>query len=448
MDVEPSKLVEFLYLLWTTSHLTALCPNVSQARHRLAMVASSLSLKETLGLRPEDFVVEEVLDITPSEKGDYSYYLLKKRNRGTLEVIQELSERLNVPRYRFGFCGLKDRRAITFQYLSIEGGPPRDLRGEGYELLYLGRGEEPLKLGQAKGNRFRVTLRGVDPHALEEALHQVERWGFPNYFGEQRFAGELYAEEPIALHLLRGDHEGALREHLCHHPQEEVREKLRRLWPNLYRFAQEAQKVLSRVDRIALKVYLKKRDPERALRSLPKNVKLLFFFSYQAHLWNRVLAGIVRRLASNTLEVPFIKGTSLAFYRDWEAGLDALKGLQLPYASPELFGEQLPPEIMEEFLRVLKEEMQRLKMEDIHAFLETKALGLKVFSSGRRPALSFPWGGKVIRSEGDRCTLSFFLPSGSYATILLRRLLPKFSRSVPPSPSAPGSWPRGPSDRS
>ncbi len=391
-----------------------------------------LSLKESLGLHPEDFVVEEVLDLVPSERGGHSYYLLKKKNRGTLEVIQELSERLNVPRHRFGFCGLKDRRAVTFQYLSIEGGPPKDLKGEGYELLFLGRGEEPLKLGQAKGNRFRVTLRGVDPRALEEALHQVERWGFPNYFGEQRFAGELYAEKPIALHLLRGDHEGALREHLCHHPQEEVREKLRRLWPNPHRFAQEARKVLSRVDQIALKVYLKKMDPERALRSLPKNVKLLFFFSYQAHLWNKVLAGIIKRFASDTFEVPFIKGTSLIFYVAWEAGLNVLKGLQLPYVSPELLGEQLPPEIMEEFLRVLKEEVQRLKIQDIHTFLEAEALGLKVFSSGRRPALSFPWEGKVICPEQNRCTLSFFLPSGSYATILLRRLL--LDRLVPVTP--------------
>lgn len=372
---------------------------------------------------PEDFVVEEVLDLLPSEKGAYSYYLLKKRNRGTIEVIQELSERLKVPRHRFGFCGLKDRRATTSQYLSIEGGPPMDLRGHGYELTFLGRGEEPLKLGQAIGNRFRITLRGVDPRALQRALQEVQRWGFPNYFGEQRFAGELYAQEPIALYLLRGDYEGALREHLCHHPREEVRDRLRRLWSEPGRFGQEAERFLSPVDLIALRVYLRKGDPERALRSLPKNVKLLFFFSYQAYLWNKVLAGVIRRLATHTFEVPFIRGTTLVFYRTLQKGLEPLRDMDLPFISPELFKEEMPPWAMEEFLRVLREEMGRLGMGDIHAFLEAKALGLKAFAAGRRPALSFPLEGKVTDARGDRCVVSFFLPSGSYATVLLRRLL-------------------------
>lgn len=372
----------------------------------------------------EDFIVEEVLSLNPSSSGDFSYYLLKKRGRSTLEVIQDLSESLNIPRHRFGFCGLKDRRAISYQYLSIEGGPPADLRGEGYELRYLGKGDAPLRLGQAQGNRFLVTLRGVDPEALERGLLEAQRYGFPNYFGEQRFAGELYAEEPIAAHLLRGDYEGALREYLCHHPDEAIRTRLRKLWPHPRRFYQEAQKVLSPVDQIALKVYLKKGDPERALRALPKNVKLLFFFSYQALLWNRVLSEIIGRMASAVFHVPFVKGSELTFYRGWEGGLEALRELQLPYVSPELFsGDSLPAGIMDIFLEVLREEMDRLGIKDIHTFLEAKALGLKVFSVGRRMALCFPRDVKVMPIDGGRVVLSFFLPSGSYATVLLRKLL-------------------------
>lgn len=384
---------------------------------------TSPSLKELLGLKPEDFVVEEVLPLEPSDRGNYAYYLLKKKGRGTLEVVQELSERLNIPRSRFGFCGLKDRRAVTYQYLSIEDGPPRDLSGKGYELRYLGRGEKPLRFGQAQGNRFQVTLKGVDPLGLERAMLEVHRSGFPNYFGEQRFAGELYTEEPIAAYLLKGDYEGALREHLCHHPDEAVRKRLQSLWPFPHRFFQEAHKILSRVDQIALKVYLKKKDPERALRALPKSVKLLFFFSYQALLWNRVLSETVRRRASKVFLVPFVKGTTLAFYRGWEKGLELLKDLQLPYVSPELFHEGLPPDIMETFLEVLKEERKGLGLEDIHSLLEAKALGLKVFSAGKRRALCLPQQGQVIPLEGGRVMLRFFLPSGSYATVLLRRLL-------------------------
>ena len=44
---------------------------------------------------PEDFIVEEISKVT-IQNGPYSYYLLKKENRNTLDVVKEIAKRLKI----------------------------------------------------------------------------------------------------------------------------------------------------------------------------------------------------------------------------------------------------------------------------------------------------------------------------------------------------------------
>lgn len=376
-------------------------------------------------LRPEDFVVREVMDITSlvAGKGSYRYYLLEKREKGTLEVIQDLIKRFGLPRSSFGFSGLKDRRGISYQYISIKDGPKEDVEGEGYLLKYIGEGETPIELGQAEGNVFRVTLRRIDPPVVEKALRRAEESGFPNYFGEQRFASELYSSEPIAVYLLRGEYDKALREYLCHHPKESIRKRLYSLWNRPHLFKREASKLLSPISLLALRVYLRKRDPEKALRALPKSLKLLFFFSYQALMWNEVLSMVIRRLCRTAYPVPFVKDRVLYFFRDREEAILPYLDLELPFISSEALREDIPSPFKEELLRRVKEEASRFGFTNLSEFLETQVLSLKVFSPGRRGIIVFPRALEFIERGKGFLTVSFFLPKGSYATVLLRKAL-------------------------
>jgi len=379
-----------------------------------------LPLKQKINILPEDFIVEEVIEIPPLRGGSYAYYLLKKQNCSTFEVVQDLSKRLHIPRNHINFSGLKDRRAITTQYISIKEGVAKDIEGtRRYRLSYLGHGEKPILLGQATGNIFTITLKKIDSEKIKKKLFEAEKIGIPNYFGEQRFAGELYSSRPIATYLIKKDYESALKEHLCHHPDSEVRERLRRYWDIPEILLSESKKVHSRIDQIALKVYLKKRDPEKALRALPKKVKLLFFFAYQALIWNEVLSRIIKKFCKSSFQILFVKRRKITFYKEREKSLEPYLCFKLPFVSSNIFNEDIPEEIKEIFFSVLNEEIEQLGIEDIRDFLEAEALSLKVFSPGKRRIIVFPERLQIIEEKRDLIRFKFFLPSGSYATILL-----------------------------
>jgi len=114
---------------------------------------------------PEDFIVDEVSTIVPKESGRFVYFLLKKRNRNTADAIRDIARALSVPETRFGFAGLKDKIAVTSQVCSADGISAERLENvnvQGVSVMLLGFGDEPVHIGDLEGNRFRITLRGLD----------------------------------------------------------------------------------------------------------------------------------------------------------------------------------------------------------------------------------------------------------------------------------------------
>src|SRR3989344_665987 len=103
---------------------------------------------------PEDFIVEEVLSLR-IENGSYFYYFLKKKNSNTLDVITEIKKRLNVK--DVGYAGIKDRNAITTQYISVQRKINFSLKD--VEFIYIGMGKQRIFIGSLEGNRFTITLR-------------------------------------------------------------------------------------------------------------------------------------------------------------------------------------------------------------------------------------------------------------------------------------------------
>lgn len=69
--------------------------------------------------------------------------------------------------------------------------------------------DQPLKLGQLKGNRFRIALRqiNVDETEVNEAMEQFREKGFINYYGLQRFGNHsAIPTHQIGLALLKADY--------------------------------------------------------------------------------------------------------------------------------------------------------------------------------------------------------------------------------------------------
>lgn len=159
-------------------------------------------------VQPEDFEVEEVPAYPPSGQGDFLFLWVEKRGMGAEYFVRQVARRLDVPVGEVGTAGLKDRHAVTRQMVSVpvraEGRLPQ-LDGDGIRLLSISRHGNKLKPGHLHGNRFRILVRDVNPAADETAvLDRLRRLGMPNFYGPQRF-GHDGETVLMGMALLNGD---------------------------------------------------------------------------------------------------------------------------------------------------------------------------------------------------------------------------------------------------
>ncbi len=141
----------------------------------------------------EDFRVEEIPLYPASGAGEHLFLTIEKRGVTTLDLVQRLARALGVRRNDIGYAGMKDARAVTVQTISV----PRVaepgvacLAIENVRVLAATAHKNKLKLGHLSGNRFQIRLRGVVPDAADRAraiLDVLTRRGVPNRFGPQRF---------------------------------------------------------------------------------------------------------------------------------------------------------------------------------------------------------------------------------------------------------------------
>ncbi|MCB1669186.1 MAG: tRNA pseudouridine(13) synthase TruD [Porticoccaceae bacterium] len=147
---------------------------------------------------PEDFQVNEVLGFSPAGEGEHLCLHIEKRNQNTRWVAGLLAESLGVNENAVGYCGLKDRRAVTRQWFSVHTRQTPGMLALGHDINVLSttRHHKKLRRGIHQSNQFVIRLRefGVDPERLDARLQTIGEQGVPHYFGEQRFgfnAGNL-----------------------------------------------------------------------------------------------------------------------------------------------------------------------------------------------------------------------------------------------------------------
>jgi tRNA pseudouridine13 synthase len=157
---------------------------------------------------PEDFEVEEIPAYEPSGSGDFVYLWLEKRDMGAEFFVRQVARRLGIAPGEVGIAGMKDRRAVTRQMVSVPATCADRLAaldGDGIRVLRQSRHGNKLRPGHLHGNRFRILIRDAEPAApqlLEPILAQLREHGLPNFYGLQRFGrdGETVL---LGLSLLR-----------------------------------------------------------------------------------------------------------------------------------------------------------------------------------------------------------------------------------------------------
>ena len=149
-----------------------------------------------LGDAPDDFIVDEIPLYSPCGEGEHLYVRLRKRAMTTPDLVRVVARVAHVRDRDIGVAGMKDKYAVTSQWISLPlGALPEDSweLPDGIELLEASRHTNKLRTGHQKGNRFEIRLIEPVSDALERAKPIQERLlthGLPNYFGAQRFGRE------------------------------------------------------------------------------------------------------------------------------------------------------------------------------------------------------------------------------------------------------------------
>jgi tRNA pseudouridine13 synthase len=150
---------------------------------------------------PEDFRVEEIPAYEPAGEGDHVFVWIEKRELTTPAAVDGLARALGVRSPDVGWAGMKDRHAVTFQWLSLP--PPctpeavRAASVPGVIVHQAVRHRHKLRTGHLRGNRFTVRVHDTEVaagDAAERARAVLARLaqppGAPNWYGAQRFGAD------------------------------------------------------------------------------------------------------------------------------------------------------------------------------------------------------------------------------------------------------------------
>ena len=380
--------------------------------------------------RPDDFRVEERTDVVPAGGGPFAFYRLEKRGRTTPDALADVRRRWRIEPRRLSYGGLKDRHAVTVQYLTIFHGPRRGLNQEGVRLTYLGQVARPYTSTDIRANHFRVTLRALTPEEVAgatAALGEVRRDGVPNYFDDQRFGSVSAGGEFLGRLLVDGRFEDALRLALTepyeYDRADQKREKalVRRHWGE---WAALRERLPPGHARDLIDGLLRHPGDFRgAVARLRPELHGLYLSAYQSYLWNRVLARWVEgRCRPEQIVLARGKLGELPMWRALDEGQRReLAGLALPLPSARMKLADDDPRAPLVHAVLAEEGLEARRM-------QVKGVRELFFSKGERPTLCLPGG--LTSHEGDddlnaghrRLTLTFELPRGSYATLIVKRL--------------------------
>lgn len=141
----------------------------------------------------DDFQVTEVLGYKPSGQGEHIYLWLEKTNLNTAFVAEQIAKFTGLPLRAVTYAGRKDKHAKAYQWFAVHCPGNKDFDWSAFTLsgakvLKAIRHQKKLRVGQLKGNEFVIHLRQLSClNGIEQRIKQIGQQGVPNYFGDQRF---------------------------------------------------------------------------------------------------------------------------------------------------------------------------------------------------------------------------------------------------------------------
>ncbi len=416
-----------------------------------------------LRARFEDFIVEE---ITPEgsvlslgnwsnetlseahlaasgagERSKYVRFTLQKMGLSTLDAAGIIAAALKIPRYLVTYAGLKDKRAMTVQAMSVPKQASVALGGLRLSRIVLRDPQyvrRPVQVGDLWGNRFTVLLKDmtVDCSTGREMAESLKGRPILNYFGIQRFGVTQPSTLLVGKALIKRDYEGAVRSILAaasvfedhefadlggeSSPDIEITESILDRVPNGSRYERSVMQHLVKHPG----------DYQKAMTRIPPRILTILVHSYQSYLFNRLISERVK--SGFSVDQPDI-GDFIIQLDQTHSGRDSWLyttertleerramvrsgryGLAAPVPG---YSTKLPPSKQSDSLR---------------SILSDEGVAPVDFRNPESRTLDSPGGLHLVSIEplnlctectGDGLRLQFSLRKGSYATVLLRELM-------------------------
>jgi len=394
---------------------------------KLAYLSKLDGIGGVMRTAPEDFVVEEILtdgtileinkNFSREGKGEFVHFILQKRNWNTIQALKEIGRKLHCGIKRFSYAGMKDRNAVTTQLASgfrIDKNALLKLRIKDVQINGAWEAEEKVKIGELLGNRFTITVRNAveDADRVKKIYEELDGLA-PNYFGEQRFGSIRQNTHIVGKAIVSGNFREAVWNYLTYldeREKEEGKEARRKLAEegDFKRALDYFPKYLKYERALLNHLSQHPNDYVNALRKLPRGLSLMFVHAYQSYLFNKTLSkrissGIIRKEEDVMCEVD-----SLGFPK-----MDELKKEgTLPVG------------------RVIGYETKNISEEE-REILEEEGISEKSFLIKSLPELSSKGAYRcffislknLTFHQNENITFNFLLPSGSYATSVMREFV-------------------------
>ena len=355
-----------------------------------------------------DFIVQEQMERDFSDDGDHLIVKLRKQNMTTMDAVDKLSNMLHISRKRIGYAGNKDKRAVTEQFIFIQGFSEEDVNQiftDEFDLEVVGRNGR-IGLGALQANRFEITVRNValpqeDMKSRAEKIEEELGGKFPNYFGDQRFGSARPITHQVGRLLLKGEFEEAVWTYIAKPYDQEyssIRKVREELWET--RQVEDAAEKFPKQYRFekALLYHLTKNpeDYKGAIKRLPEGLQSLFIHAYQSWVFNKTLSKLLDEgWYDEKYEIPLV-----GYKTDLK--------------------DNRPENIIREVLEEEGVSQEDFRLPDMPE-LSSEGTFRRAFGDYR----NF----RVISTDEDdlnmsknKMTVGFDLPKGSYATVFLREI--------------------------
>ncbi|MCD6513035.1 MAG: tRNA pseudouridine(13) synthase TruD [Thermoplasmata archaeon] len=382
----------------------------------------------------DDFYVEEISIFPPPAKGKFVIVRVKSKNWETNRLIEKIASILKISPRAIGYAGIKDRRSISVQLMSIASSPEKimSIHLPDVEISVLYRTNKPIYAGNLKGNIFRIVIRDIENEEdAEKCMQTIKENGFPNFFGIQRFGIARPITHTVGKYLLENKIKEAVMEYIAHAFEREDEEsyEARKFFKETMDF-EEALKIfpekLSFERRMLEHLSKNPDDWYGALSKLPFSLRRMFIHAYQSFLFNRILSERIRRgMPINeavegdivTRKMQEERGVYVNNHNIERINKNIKKGICFPTAPIIGYDSQFAKGEMGEIERKILNESgistEQFKMPYIP----------ELASAGMRRSVIAKAEGLRWRMEGKNIVLEFYLPKGCYATSLLREIM-------------------------